>query len=553
MAWKIAGIASMVLLVGCADSREASDRRGGGFAPENDAGASGCFRDADCAPGLRCEEFQCVASDGLPPEVEEKRTFLRPAASKNFVFALSPDGDSVAVVDPLTLAIRAVRLPENPVALEVVPGEDRVVVVSHHGRAISHLDVDAAATRLVSVSTPRRFPALSLSADGQWAVLWTPDGNVPDAGAEGVVGLVNVASLGAGEAPPVVEFAAGRRHTDVFFRMEGQVAKEAVIVGHQEIVIIELKANPEPVRISLPETHAQLVGREALSPPGGSLVLLRSLASADIGVLDVASRGFSVLSLPGVASDLDLTADGSHAVAVLRETSQLARFALPAGDDLQVHDVSLPGSDCPADVDPCLVAPGQAVLTPDGKAAAVFTNARKSESFGWLDFETGRFKAFSRLQKLVRTVGISPDGTHVIVLHRPDPNSTVADDYERRVDRAEGYSVVDLAADVAQLKLTDKVAPLEFVWALDGKHAAVTLRNDAARAWRVEAINLKTLIVSTLDLASAPQFAGPLPGLSSDARVWVTQEHSAGRISFVDLAARTVRTATGYELNSEIE
>lgn len=552
MTWKVASLASLLMLAGCSDMMLSADEANspGGASGEREAA---CFRDADCAPGLSCVEFQCVADDGLPPEIEEEHTFLRPAASENFVFALSPDGDSLAIVDPVSLSIEAVRLPENPVALQVAPGADRVVIVSHHGKAVSVVDVGAERTTLTSVSTPRRFPALSLAPDGQWAVLWTPDGQSPDAGAEGIVGLVDVTALGAGEAPPVVQFAAGRRHTNVFFRMAGDVAKEAIIVGHQEIVVIGLSASAEPVRISLPDAYAQLTGREALSPPGGNIVLLRSLASPDIGVFDVAARGFSVLTLPGVASDLDLTADGTHAVAVLRERSEVARFSLPGGDSLEVFDVSLPGTDCAAGVDPCVVAPGQAVLTPDGKSAAVFTNARKSESFGWLDFDTGAFKRFTRLQKLVRTLGISPDGTHAIVLHRPDPNSTVSDDYERGVDRAEGYSVVDLAAHVSQLKLTDKVAPLEFVWAPDGKHAAVTLRNDAARAWRVEAINLKTLIVSTLALASAPQFAGPLPGQSSDARVWVTQEHSAGRISFVDLAARTVRTATGYELNSEIE
>ena len=81
---------------------------------------------------------------------------------------------------------------------------------------------------------------------------------------------------------------------------------------------------------------------------------------------------------------------------------------------------------------------------------------------------------------------------------------------------------------------------------------AVTLRSDAHRSYRVDALDLHSLVVSTLDLASAPQFAGALGG-GGDARVWVTQEHPAGRISFVDLAARTVRTATGYELNADID
>lgn len=519
------------------------------------AEAGVCFRDADCTTGLSCVDFRCVsADDGLPPEEEEAHTFLRPAASDSYVFALSPEADSLAIIDPVSLSIEAVKLPEEPLALQVAPGADRVVVVSRQGRALSVVDKENGATKLVSVDTPRRFPALSLSPDGRWAVLWTPDGELPDAGAEGIVALVDVDALRTGEASPVLELAAGRRHTNVFFRADAGVAKDAVIVGHQEIVVLDLTLpSPSPLRIALPDAYAQLTGREALSPPEGGIVLLRSLSTSDLGVFDVAARTFSSLSLPAVASDLDLTVDGTKAVAVLRETSQVARFSLPDGDDLDLIDVALPGTDCEANVDPCLIAPGQAVLSPDGTSAVLFTNARHSESFGRVFFETGDYEVFARLQKLVRTIGLSPDGKNAIVLHRPDPSSTVADLYERTVDRSEGYSVVHLDEGVAQLKLTDKVPPVEFVWAPQSAHAAVTLRDDPTRTWRVEAIDLKSLVVSSLDLASAPQFAGPLPGQGTAPRVWVTQVHSAGRISFIDLAERTVRTATGYELNAEIE
>jgi hypothetical protein len=164
-------------------------------------------------------------------------------------------------------------------------------------------------------------------------------------------------------------------------------------------------------------------------------------------------------------------------------------------------------------------------------------------------------RTFDYLSKWIQTIGIAPDGEHAMVIHRPNPGSTVADLYERSVDTQNGYSIVDLRQEFAQLKLTGTVQPKELVFSADGIHAAVTLRDDGARIFRVDAIDLGTLVADTLDLASAPEYAGALTSQETELadRIWVTQVHPAGRISFVDLEERSVRTATGYELNSDIE
>lgn len=554
-ATRLGGIGLAALLVSCAMASEDMLDRGA-----DDYDRNQCFTDADCDFGLTCRDFRCVDASGLPPEQEDDRTFLRPAASDRYVFALSPDADSVAVIDPQKLVIDAVKLPDEPVALQVSPGQDAAVIVSRAGRALSLLTAGENGPTLRTQKLPRRFSALSVSPDGAWALLWTPDGEPVDAGAEGIVALVRLSALASGTPAPVIERAAGRRHTQVIFRLHDDEVRDAVIVGQGEIAFIDLtnpEAKPVPDRLSLPDEYASVQSREATAPPHGEFVLLRSLATAEVGVIDVATRTLSRVTLPAPASDLDLTADGALAVAVLRQTSQVAWFPLPEGladpDLMETADVALPGHDCADTSSPCTAAPGQAVLSPDGRRAALFTNASASEAFALLDLDTAEVTVFPRLQKLVRTIGIAPDGRTAIVLHRPEPGSRVSDPYERAVDVAQGYSVVDLAAGYSQLKLTDDVAPLEFVFSQDGSHAAVTLRHDQKRLYRVEAIDLATLIASPLDLASAPQYAGPFPGDSQPASVWVTQVHPAGRISFVDLSARTVRTATGFELNSEID
>jgi hypothetical protein len=62
-----------------------------------------CFQDSDCPTGLLCQAQQCVTNDGKPPEQKDNLIFEQPKTSDHYVFALSPDNDSIAVIDPATL------------------------------------------------------------------------------------------------------------------------------------------------------------------------------------------------------------------------------------------------------------------------------------------------------------------------------------------------------------------------------------------------------------------------------------------------------------------
>ncbi len=552
---RILALSLALSLAGCACGGGFDDAEGTEVEPPSGGGDGGglgdCVTDADCPLGLRCDFGLCVTpDDGRPPEEERDATFLRPVAGDRFVYAISPNADSLAVIDPATLDIEAVILPEEPIAARAVPGRDAAVILSRRGEAISLVRTDAAGTSLVIARTGRAYAALTLSPDGRWAVLWTPEGELPDAGAEGIVALVDLDALERGEASPV-ERAAGRRHTDVFFRMAGPRAAEAVVVGKEEVAAIDLGTLDEALtaeRIFLPEGYREIVTREAIPAPDGSFVLFRSLAAPELALLDVAERQVATLALPALATDVDLAEDGTFAVAALRASSQLAVIPLPGA-------LTVPGS--VALLDATGVVPGQVELSLDGRFAVTFTNSEDSETFGLVDLAAPApaVELFPWLEKWIDAVGLGPDGRTAVVVHRPNPGSTVADLYERDVDVQQGYSVVDLEGGFAQLKLTGTVRPGEFVFSQDGRHAAVTLRDDRTRTYRVDAVDLETLVAATLPLASAPEYAGALTSAEPDLadRVWVTQVHPAGRISFVDLEERSVRTATGYELNSDVD
>lgn len=546
--------AAMLSTTACGDDASGAGGRaweGAGGAP-NGGQELPCYSDADCGDGLVCAFNGCVdPDDGLPPETEEDATFLRPIAAGDYVFALSPDADSAAILDPATLSIEAVILPEEPLAAAAMPGRDAIAVLSRQGEALSVLARTESGPELHVRKLARRHAALALSPDGVWAVLWTPDGEPLDGGSEGIVAVVDALAIGNGEAPTVHEFALGRRHTDVFFRSSEGRARRAIVVGSEEVAFLDLDAltGEAPVeRLRLPEGFRDLTTREALPTPDGHWVIFRSFATDALWVLDVdARRGFEV-PLPAAATDVDLAADGSFAALALRSIDEVAILPMPAAlsDPALLQRFPTGG----------LVA-GQLELSGDGRFVLAFTNAEPNEAFGLLDLQAAApaMRPFDVLEKWVRTIGLGPDGRTAIVVHRPNPDSTIADAYERRVDQQQGYSIVDLDAGVAQLKLTGTVAPGEVVFAADGLHAGVTLRDDATRTFQLDAVSLDTLVARTLTLASAPEFAGALVGgdTTPNDRVFVTQVHPAGRISFVDLASGRVRTATGYELNADVD
>lgn len=545
--WALAAVAFSLAACGADSNRDAEL-----------PGLDRCVRDSDCPAGLVCVEQACVADDGQVPEKPDPRTFLPPASSRDHVFALSPDANAVAVIDPLRLEVQAIPLPSEPLDLAVLPGEDAILVLSRAGAALSLLSLGDDGPKLSIRKLPRKLSSLSLSPDASWAVVWTRDGQALDAGAEGLVLLVDVGRLRDGTPDAAIERVAGRRHTDVVFRSDPSgAARDAVVVGKEEIAVFDLSdpaSQPTPARVELPATHAEIATRRVAASPDGAFVLIASLVSPDLLVFDVEGRSLRALVLPAPPSDLAVGPGGRLALLPLRSASKAAWFTLPdaLGDPgaIRVADVSLPGAAC--ETPGCVVAPGQARLSPDGTFALLFTSAQQAKSFGRLDLATGDWRVFDRIRKEVRTIAIAPTGSHAIVLHRPRPDSTAADQYEREVDRAEGYSVVALESGAGQLVLTDQVPPLDAVFAGGSRYAAVTLRSDAASVFRLDSIDLETLVSTPLRLSSAPEYAGPLAP-SLDGRIWVTQVHPAGRISFVDLASRSTRTLTGYELNGEIE
>lgn len=519
----------------------------GGFG--SDGGLSGCTTNANCPGGFTCESGQCV-----PPETEQNRGLSEapPIATPRYVYALNPSAASVARIDPVSLSIEAIPVGPRPVALVALPGEDAAIALSFDDASLSVIDSRTLPSKVTRLALRRQFGRLDVSADGKFAVAWPDPASPPASGAEGIFALIDVTKLRAGAPAAEVssERAGGFRITDVVFRVEGGRATRLFVFAKSTISTFDLTSASTglPTRVTLPVSFStDVTSREVVASRDGRVVMLRSTVSAQLAAFD--GVALSSVPLPEVATDLDLLPDGTAAVAALRRAGSVAYIELP-GDLLN-----------PAGIDTFAVADGGVgqVALPDtlpagGMFAFVWSNVTGDEALSRVDFPSGRVTRYP-VEKLVDEVAISPDGKSALIVHAPNPSTTATDPYEAAVDRDEGFSVFDIESGFAQLQRTGATKPTRYAFSPRGGYVGVALRNDTQKRYQLQAVNLANLVSTTLTLASTPLFMGTVPeapGVTPH-RVFVSQQHPAGRISVIQLDTGQVRTATGFTLNGEIQ
>ncbi len=520
---------------------------GGGAA--GGAGGGGCTTNAECPTGFTCEAARC-----MPPETETNRSLsdAPPVATPRYVYALNPTASSVARIDPSSLAIEAVPVGPRPVGLTAMPGEDAAVVLSYDDSSLSLVDSATLPSKVTRIPLRRQYGKLTVSPDGAFAVAWPDPAAAPASGAEGIFTLVdlNKARQGKPAAEVLAERAGGYRITDIIFRTDADVATKLYVFAKSTVSTFDLTGPAAllPVRVALPESmSADVKSREVVANGDGHIVMLRSMTAAELASFDGAA--LTVVPLSEVATDLDLLPDGSAAVAALRTAASIAYIEIP-GDVANPAGIQLfpvTGG-----------AVGQVTLPPEiptsGMFAFVYSNVTGDESFARVNLPSGAVTRYP-LEKLVDEISVSPDSKSAVVIHKANPATTATDPYEAAVDKDQGFSVFDVPTGFWQLQRTGTTRPTRYAFSPRGGYVGVALRDDGLKKYALMAVNLSSLVSTTLTLASAPLFMGTVPEAAgiTPHRVFVSQDHPAGRISVIQLDTGQVRTATGFTLNAEIQ
>jgi len=478
-----------------------------------------------------------------PAEKEEKRDFESPQAGERFVFVANTARDTVAAIDSTNLTIRTIEVGDAPARLATVPGKDVALVINVGSRDLSVVRAGVTDSRVTTLPVVPGVNRISISPSGSHAIVWFDAEN--DNGFTGIGSFQDVTLVRLGGAPGVADEAfaltVGFKPVDVTFSTDGT---KAFVVTEDGVSVIALASVTSPRRLPLVPLGpaGQGTARDASITPDGRYALAREEGKSKVTLVDLTTGKLSDLDLLGSVSDLDLSPDASFAVAVVPSRNEVVRIALPMGfaEASSRKVLTFPGETL-----------GSASLTGDSKRVLLYSTAQNIERLLIADMDGVMPVLPVRLRKTVRSVTISADNLSAIIVHRkangnPDEEGI---DVETKIDRSMGYSVVGLADGFAKLQLT-AAEPGAMAVTPDSTKLFVLLSNEQTSLRVAQRVDLASFLVDDFLLGSAPVTVSALP--TAIGRVFISQDHPSGRISFINWMTGETASVTGFELNGRI-
>lgn len=552
---------------GCAAGGDEDDAGGASAEPPDASGRAGAGGSGNLQPG-GANNSGGVGGGTLPPEAEVAAPIERPQAGQNYVYAVNPDSDTVAVIHATTLAIHTVEAGDDPRYLQTLAGEDRAIVLNAGSDDATIIRTTNGTSTTQTVDVMRGANAIAVAPDGKHAVVYFDVARRSGPARTGSFQDVTVLDL-SGEQAVSVGMTVGFQPSAVQFSEDGN---SAFVITEDGVSIIDF-VNLDYTTGSIAPTVAVAQGldypaRDVSVTGNGKYAVARSEAEVSLRLVDLTTRQTTVLDLSqyapeapdgtagaggedggedpqaerGVITDVDLSPESDVAFAVIRGTSTLLRIPLPGG-------FTDPSTVTATTISDNLI--GSVTLSDDAKYALLYTTALDTaERLTILDLENTAAPRTIALKKAIRSVAIAPDRKTALLLHKKlpgDPNQQGIDE-EELIDVSYGYTAVKLETGFAKLELTPADVS-GFTVVPDSSALFLLLNQPAAGVRMVHRMSLSNFEVTPFTLGSPPVSIGVVP---QSTKVFVGQEHPDGRLTFIDWKSLDLKSVTGFELNSKI-
>jgi hypothetical protein len=499
-----------------------------------------------------------AAGAGLPPETEVESSYEVPVATGRYIWVANPDSGRVAYVDGTTLDVHTVEAGDAPTYIGALPSatDDSVIVVNALSDDATVLRVKAGVLAKTTVGPlAAGANSLAVSASGRWVVAWTNARSVTNPDPLQGYQALTIIDLSAASGTSTI-LSVGFRPVAVAFASD---ESKAFAVTQDGVSVVNLTAAAGPgvtgnVALTTdPSEDADT--RDVSITPNGRLALVRREGSASIGIIDLQTGTLGAIALSGAVTDLDLTADGSRAVAVVRDTSEVDVIPLGAGipDPSAITKVTISGETV-----------GSASIAANGTTVLLYTNAVSVDRMTVLTLGSPPSYRVVKLHAPVLAVFPTADAANAVVFHGDSPPPPTAGDAGTRADAATpavadagvpsqtpaaAFSLVPLAADLpAEIEETD-VPPQAVAMSPAGDRVLVTERDDQKQIYGVYLGAFPSLQIQKLPLASPPIAVGVLAGPNEG---YVAQKNPEGRITFISLMTEQARTLTGFEIGASV-
>ena len=516
-------------LAACSDSFSLASR-----APDAEEGDWAGDDDDDDWAG----DDDTAADDWAPPEEESDFVSVVPSAADVVVFIANPDRDSVTKVHVLTRQITTIEVGDEPSQVLVTDDYQRAVVFNDGEDSVSVIDVDTDTVSTVDVRED--FNYLAMSPTGAHAVCWLNsellDGTEP---IEGVLSYTEVSIVDL-DAMVSHDFTVGFNPKQVKFADGGDLA---VLISDEYITTVDLTADsPQPQMLDLgADPFEPPIAAEVEVEPDGQYAFVRYYNDDAIQVVHLDDGTLEYLYAGDNPTDMDLSPDGTELMIVARASQQLFTY-----------DAAAPTEDPDLLTLPQTETIGSVSMAPVGDVALLYTTAELTDRVTVWDRASGVTELtdddIQRLVKPVDQVIMAPDGKSLLVVHTledvPDESDIYSDHHAMTI-----VTVADGAFLPNAVLLEDE---LESLANFDSGDRAVFMMTDNRY---VGVIDYTTRLVDDVAVPSYPVHVGVMPedeGLPTPV-AWISQDHSLGRISFIDPETLEQQTVTGFELNSGIE
>ena len=530
-----------LVVSGCSDSF-------GKDAPMADMDGNGgddANADADADADGDADGDSDADADGeyTPPEVETGIDARVPQGAGRYVFIPDESRDAVVIVDSETLEIRSVEVGSRPTHLVPLNDEDAaaaVAVINLNSDDVTVLRMDDdQAVSTVDIPVRPDTNALAPSPDGRFLIAYHNPDFTYISGAPGTDQEISILDLSPGKERSVAQ-AVGMHPWKVLYNEDVTRAFVVTEGGINIIDLDDLDASGRAAPVSLFEsgTYDALTADIEITPDG-AFALGRKADSDRLVVAALDDSGdMRQYTLPAVPTDLDIAADGSFGVLVLRDLKEVAFFDLPLPED-ETEDpftyVSLGDR-----------IAGVASLAANGDRIVLYTTTAGTDvdrrRLTFMDRDDDDWKISSAvLERPIRSA-VTVDNTDgnadtAVVMH--DYVSVGQD------QNPYGYTLVTLPGLMTKLQQLG-TAPGQLLLTPDGTFGFLLLPSGGA----VDKIDLDSLIVNSVPLSSPPVAAGYAADTD---KVFVAQNHAAGRMTFIGVTDDSIKTVTGYNLNDAIE
>ncbi len=608
--WKLVGVLAVLAAwatVGCSGSSSNSAASGDFAGPSESPGNGGGVPAGGGGGGVQGGNSGTGSGMGagpaaLPPETKTEADYQSPVATGKIVWTANPTSGRVAYVDATSFVVQTVQAGDGPTYLAAVPNPDPTST-SEAAIVINVLSQDATLLRTDGTGNPpvtTTFPSTAdantwaISATGRWAIAWTDATRIanPDP-TQGFQDLAVIDLSSSNPRTPAVLGDIGYRPSQVVF---SENETEAFVVTEDGISVIDLLGGAQPSvtqnfplsapsvdasapdastidaqpeasddeasapeaaagEASAPETSDMDASSPANPPqtsapsgtpdvsftPDGAYALVRQDGVAAITVIALQNGAATTVALPEPPSDLTVSPDGTFAVAVLRDLATVALLPLPqiVSDPTSLTMTAIPGE-----------IVGRAIVaqnaTTNQTSVLLFTTAAPVERLTVLTLTPQESVRTIVLHAPVLAVFPTADAQNAIVLHNvtPTPGSSVKG----------AFSIVPIAQDLPAKIVSLTAPPIAVALAPPSPtiDSALVMVSDQTSIFAVELVAMPSLDVHEYTLPSPPTAVGIASAAGDAGAGFVAQDYVDGRITFIDLAAGTVNTITGFELSARV-